>query len=72
MHRRAGGSNLDRLNINPDALIRAAKYFLKRFSNFSSADDDDNRIRHASFSSVEWDGLVCSWIISAESTLAAA
>jgi hypothetical protein len=42
MHGRAWLNNLDRLNINPDALIGAAENFLKGFSNFSLADDDHN------------------------------
>jgi hypothetical protein len=42
VHRRAGRGNLDGLNINPDAVISAAENFLKWFSNFSLAHDDDN------------------------------
>jgi hypothetical protein len=42
MHRRARRGNLDGLNINPDAVIGASKNVLKRFPNFSLADDDDN------------------------------
>jgi len=50
VHRRAGLSNLDGFNVDPDAAIGAAKNFLKRFSNLSLADDDDDSIRHESAS----------------------
>jgi hypothetical protein len=42
VHRRAGPNNFDGLNINPDALLSATKNFLKRFSNFPLAHNNDN------------------------------
>jgi hypothetical protein len=42
VHRRAGSGNFDGLNINPDALVSATKNFLKRFSNFPLAHNNDN------------------------------